>query len=70
MLADLLRFLGIQEETIQVDVEGIEHHVSPQTLSRLTDLVAFFESYPDYLSAFASFRTERDKAAAPEPRAE
>lgn len=65
MLEDLLRFFGLPEETIQVDVEGIEHHVSPQTLSQLTDLVAFFETYPDYLSAFGAFRRERKQAAEP-----
>ncbi|MHB1626934.1 MAG: transcriptional regulator MntR [Bacilli bacterium] len=59
MLEDLLRMLGLEEETIRVDVEGIEHHVSPQTLSELTSLVEFFQNNPDILAAFATHRFTR-----------
>ena len=30
--------LGIDEETAAIDAEGIEHHVSPQTLARFEEL--------------------------------
>ena len=30
--------LGIDEETAAIDAEGIEHHVSPQTLKRFAEL--------------------------------
>lgn len=59
MLEDLLRMLGLEEEIIRVDVEGIEHHVSPQTLGELTSLVEFFQNNPDILHAFASHRFGR-----------
>ena len=34
LLEDFLRLLGVDEEDVQRDVEGIEHHVSPGTLGR------------------------------------
>lgn len=59
MLADFLRMLDVGEETIQKDVEGIEHHVSPKTLDSLQALVMFFEQNADCLSQFQCFCTER-----------
>ncbi len=56
MLADFLRMLGVSEETIQHDVEGIEHHVSPKTLESLQCLVMYFEDNPDTMAAFQGFR--------------
>lgn len=32
--------LGVSESTASTDAEGIEHHLSPETLSRLRDCVA------------------------------
>lgn len=58
MLEDLLRMLGIQEDTIRVDVEGIEHHVSPQTVTQLYYLMQFFQSNPQMLATFANFRKD------------
>lgn len=55
MLEEFLRMLGISEETIQRDVEGIEHHVSPNTLSSLQALVLFFAEQPDSLVQFQSY---------------
>ena len=33
IVLDFLRALGVPEETAQTDAEGIEHHVSPETLA-------------------------------------
>lgn len=62
MLADFLRLLGVPEETLQRDVEGIEHHVSPATLRSLEDLVAFFRAHPTARAAFEQHRQARGKA--------
>ncbi len=59
MLEDLLRMLGLEEEIIRVDVEGIEHHVSPQTLCELTSLVEFFQNNPGILTSFTAHRFSR-----------
>ena len=56
MLAELLRMLGLEEETIRNDVEGIEHHVSPKTLFELSSLVDFFQGNPDVLDEFRIHR--------------
>jgi Mn-dependent DtxR family transcriptional regulator len=55
MLEDFLRILGVSEETIQRDVEGIEHHVSPTTLSALQALVVFFADHPECLEHFQTY---------------
>lgn len=64
MLAEFLRMLGVSEETIQRDVEGIEHHVSPKTLESLQDLVVFFNGNPAALRAFTSLHNSRQSEIA------
>jgi len=59
MLAEFLRMLGVSEETIQKDVEGIEHHVSPKTLDSLQCLVLFFGDHSDIMVKFQEFREKR-----------
>jgi Mn-dependent DtxR family transcriptional regulator len=39
LLTDFLRMLGIREEEIYHDVEGMEHHISPQTLQAIESLL-------------------------------
>jgi Mn-dependent DtxR family transcriptional regulator len=36
VLTRLLRHFGLDEATIYADVEGMEHHISPQTLRAFT----------------------------------
>ncbi|MCF8563311.1 transcriptional regulator MntR [Alicyclobacillus tolerans] len=55
MLAEFLRILNVSEETIQRDVEGIEHHVSPTTLDSLQALVMFFNENPQCLGLFHAY---------------
>jgi Mn-dependent DtxR family transcriptional regulator len=59
MLEGFLRLLGVPEETIQTDVEGIEHHVSPATVKGLQELVGFFEDHPEYRDALATHQVKR-----------
>jgi Mn-dependent DtxR family transcriptional regulator len=57
--ATLSRFFslfGIDADTQQSDIEGIEHHLSPATLETLADLAAFFEKNPGVLKAFVKSR--------------
>lgn len=55
-LEELLKILGVDEATIQKDVEGIEHHLSPKTLECLRDLVNFLHEDPYALQAFQKHR--------------
>ncbi|WP_391204882.1 transcriptional regulator MntR [Psychrobacillus sp. L4] len=43
LLEDFLRIIGVKEENIYKDVEGIEHHLSWNSIDRIADLVLFLE---------------------------
>ena len=60
-LEEFLRMLKISEETIQKDVEGIEHHVSPSTMSKLTNLVLFFQQNSECLEEYNEFCKELEE---------
>jgi Mn-dependent DtxR family transcriptional regulator len=47
LLEQMLRLIGVKEENIYHDVEGIEHHLSWNAIDRIGDLVEFFEESPD-----------------------
>src|SRR5699024_6952197 len=44
LLEEFLEIIGVDEENIFDDVEGIEHHLSWNSIDRITDLVAYFEA--------------------------
>ncbi|KEZ50982.1 MULTISPECIES: transcriptional regulator MntR [Metabacillus] len=44
LLEQFMRLIGVDEEKIYNDVEGIEHHLSWNAIDRIGDLVQFFES--------------------------
>ena len=46
VLTRLLRHFGLDEETIYRDVEGMEHHISSQTLKAFTLLVSELDQNP------------------------
>lgn len=50
LLEDFLRLIGVKEENIYNDVEGIEHHLSWNSIDRIADLVLFLEENPDLQS--------------------
>ena len=57
--ATLSRFFSLFDldaETQRMDIEGIEHHLSPATLEMLADLTRFFEGNPESLRAFQRSR--------------
>lgn len=41
--------IGVAEENIYHDVEGIEHHLSWNAIDRIGDLVQYFEENPERL---------------------
>lgn len=43
LLEQFLRVIGVKEELIYEDVEGIEHHLSWDSIDRIVDLVQYFE---------------------------
>lgn len=46
LLEQMLRLIGVEEENIYRDVEGIEHHLSWNSIDRIYDLVEYFEEQP------------------------
>lgn len=55
-LARFFSLFGLDTETQQRDIEGIEHHLSPETVKILADLASFFERNPDVMEAFVRSR--------------
>ncbi|ERN53036.1 transcriptional regulator MntR [Alkalihalophilus marmarensis] len=43
LLEDFMRLIGVEEQHIYQDVEGIEHHLSWDAIDRIGDLVQFFQ---------------------------
>lgn len=47
ILEEFLRIIGVKDEQrIYIEVEGIEHHLSPSTILAIGSLVKFFEENP------------------------
>ncbi|RLQ95166.1 transcriptional regulator MntR [Falsibacillus albus] len=51
LLEQFLKMIGVKEEHIYEDVEGIEHHLSWDSIDRIGDLVMFFEENPERIEA-------------------
>lgn len=50
LLTDFLKLLGIDDDVIYHDVEGMEHHISPPTLRAIEALTAQLERQPALLA--------------------
>lgn len=55
-LARFFSVLGLDAQTQQSDIEGIEHHLSPATVEMLADLAQFFEDNPATRKQFLKSR--------------
>jgi Mn-dependent DtxR family transcriptional regulator len=51
LLTDFLRMLEVEEEVVYHDVEGMEHHISPQTLNAIKALMEALRNNPIVLSS-------------------
>jgi Mn-dependent DtxR family transcriptional regulator len=51
-LTDLLQLLGLSAETVQQEVEAVEHHLKPETLRVFSRLVRFWQQHPQHLETF------------------
>jgi Mn-dependent DtxR family transcriptional regulator len=49
LLEQFLTIIGVQPDKIYNDVEGIEHHLSWDSINRIGDLVQYFEEDPKRL---------------------
>ena len=56
VLANFFTLFGLDDETQARDIEGIEHHLSPDTLKTFDDLTLYFQKNPNALAQFQSSR--------------
>ncbi|MDQ0217996.1 transcriptional regulator MntR [Peribacillus cavernae] len=60
LLEQLLRLIGVKEENIYHDVEGIEHHLSWDAIDRIGDLVQYFEQFPHTVEELKASRKQNE----------
>jgi Mn-dependent DtxR family transcriptional regulator len=54
-LTELLQLLGLSTETVEQEVEVIEHHLKPETLRVFSRLVRFWHEHPQHLETFLRY---------------
>ncbi|MDO3409523.1 transcriptional regulator MntR [Saccharibacillus sp. CPCC 101409] len=58
LLEEFLRLIGVEESHIYKDVEGIEHHLSWDSITRIESLVEFFARDPKRLAELKVIQSE------------
>ena len=56
LLEQFLRIIGVEEENIYGDVEGIEHHLSWDAIDRITELVETMQANPKFVEQLEATR--------------
>lgn len=60
LLEQFLRIIGVDEERIYDDVEGIEHHLSWNSIDRIADLVQLMEEEEDFVAKLDAMKTQQN----------
>ncbi len=58
LLEEFLRLIGVEEGNIYGDVEGIEHHLSWNSIDRIADLVIILEENPSLQEKLLELRKD------------
>ena len=61
LLEQLLKVIGVKDENIYNDVEGIEHHLSWDAIDRIGDLVQFFEEDKSRIQELRAIQKKNDE---------
>lgn len=61
LLEQFLRVIGVDEENIYEDVEGIEHHLSWNAIDRIGDLVQYFEENKERTDALQIIQKQNEE---------
>ncbi|MBB6175332.1 Mn-dependent DtxR family transcriptional regulator [Anoxybacillus tengchongensis] len=64
LLEQFMRLIGVNEENIYRDVEGIEHHLSWNAIDRIGDLVQYFEEDRSRLEALRNIQKQNEQEQA------
>lgn len=59
LLEQFLRLIGVDEDRIYEDVEGIEHHLSWNSIDRIADLVQALEENEEFRGKLETLREEQ-----------
>lgn len=62
LLEEFLEIIGVDDEKIYDDVEGIEHHLSWNAIDRIADLVNYFKADEKRLKELAEMQTQNETA--------
>ncbi|MER1986308.1 MAG: transcriptional regulator MntR [Solibacillus sp.] len=57
LLEQFLKLIGVDESVIYGDVEGIEHHLSWNSIDRIADLVQLLEEQPEITEKLEAMKT-------------
>ncbi|WP_456274302.1 transcriptional regulator MntR [Bacillus sp. AK031] len=60
LLEQFLNLIGVKEENIYEDVEGIEHHLSWDSIDRIGDLVQMFEENQELVQQLRSMQHKNE----------
>jgi Mn-dependent DtxR family transcriptional regulator len=60
LLEQFLETIGVKEENIYKDVEGIEHHLSTDSIACIESLVEYFRREPERLEQLRSVKEQMD----------
>ncbi|CAM4309525.1 transcriptional regulator MntR [Saccharibacillus endophyticus] len=58
LLEEFLRLIGVEESHIYADVEGIEHHLSWNSITQIESLVEYFNGDPKRLEELRSVQND------------
>jgi len=61
LLEEFLEIIGVDEENIYEDVEGIEHHLSWNSIDRIGDLVHYFKEDEARIENLKKVQMENEK---------
>ncbi|UCZ54589.1 transcriptional regulator MntR [Bacillus shivajii] len=61
LLEEFMKIIGVDNENIYDDVEGIEHHLSWDAIDRIGDLVQFFDEKPYRVEELREVQKKNDE---------
>jgi Mn-dependent DtxR family transcriptional regulator len=65
LLEQFLRLIGVSEDKIYQDVEGIEHHLSWDSITCIENLVEYLEKNPELVKFLHSLKKEEQVDSKP-----
>ncbi|WP_059103265.1 transcriptional regulator MntR [Shouchella shacheensis] len=60
LLEDFMKLIGVADDHIYQDVEGIEHHISWDAIDRIGDLVQYFQENSERVKALREVQQKNE----------